>query len=280
MLAVPAFLLAGSLQAADLMFDGSAAAVAKLPEAAQYSVSAPARAVALPVIRSVAGARVYDFKELWKALGYPDHGNSQDGGEATAAFGATEDELMDLTSYTSKSDSFYSEVNGYLRFYPAPYDWDGTSPEAAKVMVAHIDSVFKRVPALPADLLLFRGLDLKFRASKPYAIGEEFVDKGYVSTSAAFKVAHYFAVEMNDNAATPSRKAVFVLYLTRAEKGILIDQHEDEVILKHGRTFKVMAKKDGVKKYDLYLVQACAGACAPTVPAAAASFWAGFNVQD
>ena len=272
--------MSGPAQAADLMFDGSALPAIKLPPASQYAVSAPARAVALPVIRSVAGARVYDFQELWKALGYPAHGDMPDDGKSVAAFGATEDELMDLTSYTNKFESFYSEVNGYLRFYPAPYDWDGTSPDEAKVMVRHIDSVFKRVPALPADLLLFRGLDLKFRASKPYAVGEEFVDKGYVSTSAAFKVAHYFAVEMDDNATTLSRKAVFVLYLAKADKGILIDQGEDEVILKHGRKFRVMAKKEGVKKYDVYLVQACAARCAAAIKPAAADFWNGFTVPD
>lgn len=271
-----AFIFSGTASAAGFSFDGSAGAAFSL----DYSLP-PAVAVTAPARAAFAAApyRAYDFKALWKGLGYPAVKDG-DGGEATAAFGATEDEIMDLTSYTSKYDPFYEEVNGYLRFYPAPYDWSGTSPQVAAAMVKNIDRVFTRVPALPADLMLFRGLNLKYRDSRPYAIGEEYVDKGYVSTSASYKVARYFAIEMNDNATTPSRKAVLAIYTGRAEKGILIDQREDEVILGHGRKFRVMAQKAGVAKYDLYLVQACSGSCSTTLPEGVKLFWNELSVQD
>jgi len=263
-------------QAAGFSFDAPSA-----PLAAAYEFAAPA-AVPAPVLAPRAGAlRAYDFKTLWKTLGYPAL-QGRDEVQAVAHFGATEDEVLDLTSYTSKHDPFYQEVNGYLRYYPAPYDWSGTSPEDARVMVKNIDKVFTRVPEVPADLALFRGLDLGFRDSRPYAVGEEFVDKGYVSTSVSYKVARHFAIGMNacQDEPSTSRKAIFVLYLTRPEKGILIDQGEDEVILDHGRKFRVMAKVDAIRQYDLYLVQVCAAVCDTTLRAAAASFWNNLSLLD
>ena len=267
----PAAVQAG---AAGLSFDGSAGGGFSFDLSLAPAVTAPRPAEAPGQVY-----RAYDFSALWNGLGYPAAGG-RDGGEATAAFGATEEEVMDLTSYTSKSDPFYQEVNGYLRFHPAPYDWSGTSPEAEAAMVKNIDRVFARVPALPGDLVLFRGISLGFRGGRPYAIGEEYVDKGYVSTSASYKVARYFAVEMDDEEEDPARRAVLVIYQAAAVRGILIDQGEDEVILGHGRKFRVMAKKDGVSKYDLYLVQACAGTCAGALPEGMESFWRALDVQD
>ncbi|MDO8804950.1 MAG: ADP-ribosyltransferase [Elusimicrobiota bacterium] len=268
--AVLAVLFVNTVKAADLSFDGAAGGIS-LAETLRSFESRSADQFQPPLAPAPAGARVYDFKLLYGGLGYP----------SPDYFGSDETEVMDLESYTSKEDSFYGEINGYLRFYPAPYEWYGTGPEDAKIIVKNIDRVFDRAPALPGDLMLFRGLDLKFRDNKAYAIGEEFIDKGYVSTSVSYKVARYFAIEIGDNETTASRKAVFALYLNRpGEKGILVDQGEDEVILRHGMKFRVMAKKDGVKKYDLYLVQACLSACADSLPGDVRGFWRNFSVQD
>ncbi len=217
------------------------------------------------------GARIYRFKALYRALGYP----------SPNYFGSSEAQVQDLETYTDKEDSFYKEVNDYLRYYPDPYNWHGTSPEMARDMVKNIDRIFSRAPALPTDLILFRGLNLKYHANKSYEAGEEFTDKGFVSTSVSYKVARYFAIEMEANPAPEDRKAVFAIYFGRpGVKGILVDQGEDEVILKHGTKFRVMAKKDSVKKYDLYLVQACADSCDAVLRKDAAAFWAGFKIQD
>lgn len=250
------------VQAAEINFNSVLGGFsANLDANIQPAASAPAPA-------AVSAARVYDFKTLYKGLGYP----------SPTFFGSNETELMDLDSYTSKQDAFYSEINGYLRFYPAPYDWYGTGPEDAKVIVANIDRIFTRAPALPADVVLFRGLDLKFRDGKPYAVNEEFIDKGYVSTSVSYKVAEYFTTIGDDKGKKDSGKAVFAIYHNRpGVKGILIDQGEDEVILKHGLKLKAMARRETGKGYDLYLVQACAAACDAVIREDVRGFWDNFK---
>ncbi len=265
-----ALFFVNSAKAADLSFDNSSGSMSLLETV---------RSVELPVVplprlsaaAAIPGAHVYNFSALYSSLGYP----------SPDFFGSSEQEVQDLETYTSKEDTFYKEINDYLRYYPKPYDWSGTSPAAAKIMVKNIDRVFSRVPALPADLVLFRGLSLKYHGNKPYETGEEFTDKGYASTSVSYKVARYFAVEMDSDGTAGDRKAIFAIYLGRpGVKGVLIDEQEDEVILKHGTRFRVMGKKDDVKKYDLYLVQACAASCETVLKKDAADFWAGFTVQD
>jgi len=220
------------------------------------------RPAAIPAQASA--SKVYDFKALYKGLGYTD-----------TYFGATEDELFALNTYTSTEDTYYKEINDYLRFHPAPYDWSGTSPEDAKKLVEDIDRVFTRVPALPQDLILFRGLDLAFRGNKSYTYLEEFTDKAYFSTSTSFKVAERFA---EDKDKPKAKKAVLVIYSNQAgEKGILVGQGEDEVILRRGKTFKVMAKKKSGGSYEMYLVQACSASCEKTLRKDVSSFWDSFS---
>jgi len=269
LLLLAAFALTGEAKALDISFDGGSGTLSGAVSGLRASDDV-LPAVSAPSSRSAAPAayRTYDFKTLYKSLGYP----------SPDYFGSTGDEINDLETYTSKEDTFYKEINGYLRYYPGPYEWDGTGPEAAKVIVADIDRIFSRVPALPQDLVLFRGLGLGYHGNKPYAAGEEFTDKAYISTSASFKVAKYFAVDMDGE--NKDRKAIFAVYFSRpGEKGILFDQGEDEVILKHGRKFRVMAARD-MKRYDLYLVQACADSCDTAISAPAERFWKGFSVHD
>ena len=212
----------------------------------------------------------YLFTDLSRELGYP----------SETFFGSTQDQINDLDSYTSKYDSFYREINGYLRFFPAPYDWDGTGPDDAKIIVAHIDSIFKKVPALPKDLILFRGVDLKYRKNKSFLIGEEFLDKGYFSTSTSFKVAKYFAAEMDIENRIETKKAIYVIYQnnnSQSEKGILIDQNEDEVILKHGQVLKVMALKKSNPAYETYLIQLCSLKCNQQMNSDIQKFWKRFQ---
>ena len=267
--AVSVLLFANTVEAGVISFDGVNSGVS-LSETVR-DIEGRSLVPSQPAIVPAAGVRIYDFKTLYRSLGYSDPGY----------FGASEEAVRDLETYASQDDTFYQEINNYLRFYPQPYDWYGTGPEDAGVIVKNIDSIFNQVPVLPYDLILFRGLDLKFRVGKAYAINEEFVDKGYVSTSVSFKVARYFAIEMNDNAATSSRKAVFTIYANRqGERGILVDRNEDEVILRHGMKFKVMAKKNNIKKYDLYLVQMCSTSCDAFLRTDVRDFWAKFNIED
>lgn len=207
--------------------------------------------------------RTFQFHKLAEQLGYPNE----------TYFGSTGEEVSDLETYTSKEDAFYREINDYLRFYPDPYDWNGTTPMQARSIVGNIDKIFVRIPTLPQDLILFRGVGLKHRKNKSFRIGEEFVEKGYVSTSTSFKVAEHFATKESDKSRSV-KKAIFVLYQnSHGHKGILIDQNEDEVLLKHRQKLKIMA----LKKSGLYLVQVCKTSCAKRMNKDIARFWNSFN---
>jgi hypothetical protein len=200
--------------------------------------------------------KVYEFKKLYKDLGYD---------KQKDYFNSTPDEVMSIESYIEKYESYYVEINNYLRYHPAPYEWDGTSPEDAKKNVRDIDHIISKAPEIPNDIILFRGLTLKWRQDKAFEIGEEYVDKAYISTSTTYSVAEYFAKGLSSDKITSNKKALFALYFDQAHiKGLLIDQGEDEVLLKHGERFKIMKKKE-MGEYDYYLVQVCQKKCAPTI---------------
>lgn len=196
--------------------------------------------------------KVYEFKKLFTDLGYH---------QQTNYFNSTMDEVMSIESYIDKYESYYSEINNYLRFYPAKYDWDGTTPEMAKQNVKDIDHIISRTPKIPGDIILFRGLTLKWRGDKPFELGEEYMDKAYVSTTTTYSVAEYFAKGLSSDKNLSNKKALFALYFHQPQiKGLLIDQGEDEVILGHGKKFRIMDKIP-LAEYDYYLVQVCSKVC-------------------
>jgi hypothetical protein len=209
-------------------------------------------------------AGTYDFKTLAHNLGYPN----------STYFGSSEAAIQDLETYTSKEDTFYKEINSYLRYFPKAYDWNGIGPDDAKIMVNNIDQIFDHIPSLPSDIVLFRGLDLSFRQNRSYRIGEEFSEKAYVSTSTSFKVARYFAVEMDAIQKPISKKAIIAYYINRPNfKGILFDQGEDEIILKHGEKIRIMAVNNQNLKYDFYLAQICPEICGEEISLQTLDFW-------
>lgn len=197
-------------------------------------------------------AKVYDFKSLYKQLGYDKQSNY---------FGATQDEIFSIESYIDKYETFYAEINNFLRFYPDSYDFEGTTPELAKQNVKDIDNIIKRTPKLPNDIILFRGLTLKWHGDKQFELGEEYFDKAYISTSTSYLSAEYFAKGLSTEKHKNEKKALFALYFEQSEvKGLLIDQGEDEVILPHGQKFRIMRKVHRAE-YDYYLVQVCNKSC-------------------
>jgi hypothetical protein len=211
--------------------------------------------------------KIYSFAELSQQLGYPDE----------SYFGSSDDEISDLETYISKEDTHYKEINNYLRYFPAPYDWYGIGPEQAKTMVKNIDSIFTKIPTIPQNLLLFRGVNLNYRKNKSFDIGEEFIEKGYVSTSTSLRVATHFATKLNDTSAS-TKKAVLVLYQnTPNHKGILIDQNEDEVLLKRDQPMKVMAYKKTNPLYETYLVQVCKTSCEKEMNQDVKNYWSQFK---
>jgi len=224
----------------------------------------------LPAIknRRAASVRIYDFQKLYKDLGY-----------TQAYFGATDSELEALETYTTTEDSFYREINDYLRYYPGPYTYYGLTPDQAKELVSKLDSLFGRIPVLPYDLVLFRGMKLKFRADKPYAVNDEFTDKAYVSTSPSLKVAEKFALD-KDHEADGLEQALFIIYANKpGAKGLLIPSHEEEVILNRGSRFRIMAAKKIRPDYSIYLAQLCAAPCETSVRFDIRSFWERFVLR-
>lgn len=208
--------------------------------------------------------KVYDFKKLYHDLGYEKQKNY---------FNSTPDEVMSIESYIDKYESYYTEINNFLRYYPSPYDWSGTSPKEAKKNVKDIDHIISKAPLIPGDIILFRGLTLKWRQDKAFAIGEEYVDKAYISTSTTYSQAEYFAKGLNTDKSEGHKKALFALYFDQTQvKGLLIDQGEDEVILKHGERFRIMKKKE-LGEYDYYLVQVCHKVCSPVIKSSTVEDW-------
>lgn len=211
--------------------------------------------------------KIYDFANLQKSLGYPND----------TYFGASDEQIADLETYISKEDTYYKEINSYLRYFPAPYEWFGISPEQAKVMVENIDGLYAKTPTLPEDLILFRGVNLKYRKNRSFSIGEEITEKGYVSTSTTLAVAKHFAIKLNDTSAG-TKKAVLVLYQENSDhKGILIDQNEDEVLLRRDQALKVMATKSTHSLYETYLVQVCKLTCEQIMNKDIEKFWLAFK---
>lgn len=199
----------------------------------------------------------YNFKQLYNKLGYQSANE-----EELNYFNASEDEIDALETYISKDDTYYRDINNFLRAFPDPhYSWDSISPKEAQVLVKNLDRFFSRVPKLPQNLILYRGVDLNYRKNISFKVGDEFVEKGYSSTSTSFKTAYYFANEMNDRSTSQTKKAIYVFYMTNPYlKGVLIDQGEDEVLLEHNGKIRIMAF-DKSKKYDLYLAQLCSKVC-------------------
>ncbi len=218
--------------------------------------------LALVVLPLKGIGKVYDFQNLYKSLGY---GPDQD------YFGSTNSQRMSVKTYIDKSDSFYAEINNYLRYYPAPYEWTGTGPEAAKKIVKDLDQVIKKAPKIPADIMLFRGMTLGWRSNKSFEVSEEFTDKAYTSTSTTYKVAEYFATGVTSS--KQSKKALMAIYFNgKKVSGLLINQREDEVIIPRNQTFKIMDLKTK-NNYELYLVQACSKTCDTVVNDAEIMDW-------
>lgn len=199
----------------------------------------------------------YDFQSLKKQLGY----------DANTHTNATAEELEALDTYSEKFDSYYRDINKYLRNYPNPfYDWDSISPKQAKVIARNLNSYILKSPTLPKNLILFRGSSLSFRKNKSYKLNEVIQEKGFLSTSTSLDVAEFFATEQCDQPHSPNRKAIHILYSSKAPLvGALINQGENEVLLNSGHKLKIMQlKQHGA--FDVYLTQICNKECDSKIP--------------
>lgn len=150
---------------------------------------------------------------------------------------------------------FYSTMNSFLR--SSKYNLSNL-PVSTELMRTHLlDTIFYNFPALPENLILFRGSSLGYRKNQPYRAEEIFTEFSYVSTSADIKVAESFSHSINKD----DNGQVMALYFQKGliQKGlVLCDEKESEVLLPHKISFRVM---DEVPMSDpritLSLVQIC-----------------------
>lgn len=184
-------------------------------------------------------AQVYTYDELYRELDYKKI-------ELTVR---SSEKMESLRMYTDVYDSYYKEINGYLRFHPGPYDWYSVTPHDAKEYVEDIDSLIEDHPLLPKGIILFRGTGLNW-AKGSLEINQTFEDKAYTSTSLSVSEAMEFLNEESS--------AMFILYFggEAVLRGILINPTEKEVLLDRDLTFKVMDKKSQEER-RVYLVQIC-----------------------
>jgi hypothetical protein len=207
-------------------------------------------------------AKTYDFDKLYQSLAE-----------------ASIEQNGSLQTYASKDDTYYLEINNYLRFYPKAYTWYGLGPQQAKKIVTDIDALFLRAKPLPADVTLFRGEGLGWHHNQSLSVGEEFVDAGYVSTSLMASIAGDFSFsDAGGEQNKAGRPALFVMYFSLASqrKAILIHSDEAEALLPHGTLFRVMDRRLADRQTDLYLLQICSASCERQVLPEAESFWQNF----
>ncbi len=172
-------------------------------------------------------------------------------------------ERIAIDKYAAYKIAYYEDINPYLRGQTVGYEY-ARDEEEIKFYVEKIDNGLRKVPALPKDLILFRGEGLGYRGNKPFQVGELNLQKAYVSTSTNEEEAKDFIT---------SNGTLFIIYSTQKTfRGIVINETEDEVLLPRGLYFKVMKtrllKDKGVRDSAyLALVQICesSSACESTV---------------
>ena len=190
-------------------------------------------------------AQVFEHKELANLLGY--HSDVLENKLLTQS------ERIAIEKYSAYSTAYYEDINPYLRGQAVDYQYVKDEKEM-KFLIKEIDSGLSRLPALPKNLVLFRGEGLSYRGNKPHQLGEIISQLAYISTSSSLKEAKDF-ITLNGT--------LFILYSTQKKfKGIVMNEGETEVLLPRAQFLKIMKTrrmKDDGRKENAYvaLVQVC-----------------------
>ena len=131
-----------------------------------------------------------------------------------------------VTTYTT---STYNDINGSLR----SDDYGFSDPEEIDEYVNSMDDFFKKAPRVPADLTVYRGFSQKRVDS--LNVGDEFVDKAFVSTSTSKEVTETFGAAIEIRVPKGSR-GTFIKDISR-------NRSENELLLPRNSKFKVVEKK-------------------------------------
>jgi len=180
----------------------------------------------------------------------------------------SDESLWALHDYTNVDETFYVDINSYLRAktvlgsvaptYPTPFEavkfpenirFENFSQQEIYEKIMGLDKIFLELPDLPRDITLFRGISLDWRKGRPFEVGEEYEDAAYISSSMKQTYAETFTYSNSG--------ALLVLYFEKPLRGLLLKNFEEEVLIERGQRFKIMKKKQRIGKPDLYLTQVC-----------------------
>jgi hypothetical protein len=152
-----------------------------------------------------------------------------------------------LTYYTNRKGPWFEEVNQYMR----TGNWFGWNHHEIDMGIEQVDTLLNVSPALPSDIILFRGQSMMW-LGRHFSIDEEFTDGAYFSTSTDLKTARFYAGES-------TLSFTMVLYFKNSKnnhQGLVLNNSDKEVLLPKYKTYKVMDSFKGVStRYGL--VQVC-----------------------
>lgn len=142
-------------------------------------------------------------------------------------------------------DKIYKQINGGLR------DTKGEAPAAHADTVKHLDAAIASAPPTKEDMLLYRGID--HINAKKLAVGSEFTDHGYTSTTHNYDTAESFGGDAIIHMTVPKGTRAAAMDAT----GAAIQQgakSENEYLLPRGTKYKVTHKSKDSDGLDIYHV--------------------------
>jgi hypothetical protein len=144
----------------------------------------------------------------------------------------------DLLDNYKRNSLYYKPLNKYLRtgkYDPEESAWGST--RAMMEATREIDAAIK-ASEIPEDIIVFRGMPSELLPKN--AVGAEFTDKGYGSTSLDFEMADKFAKWTREDGFTP---AIIEIKVPKGSDGIymenLWDNGESELLLPRGTKYKI-----------------------------------------
>jgi hypothetical protein len=151
------------------------------------------------------------------------------------------DKQKKLLDKYKRNSYYYRPLNSYLRkgYYDKEQSaWDGTNEMTAATK--EIDAAIK-VSEIPEDVTVFRGLPAEVLPAA--AVGTEFIDKGYGSTSLDPKMAEKFARWTREDGYTP---AIVEIKVPKGYDGVymekLWDNGESEILLPRNTKYRITSE--------------------------------------
>lgn len=181
--------------------------------------------------------QIYTHEQLQNYVGYESLALNPEINRAQFTF---------LSYYLDRNESWFNEINDYLRFED---HWFGYAPKQLESAIVAIDTLLDKTHGLPKDLILFRGQDMNF-LGRHLKIGETFIERAYLSTTSDLHTSRMFS-------GFGTMSFVMILYFEDAPgRGLVVNSSDYEVLLQRNLNLKVMDSiRNGTRRYGL--VQIC-----------------------